>query len=129
MPSAHLDVVVVLQPVLHMLQELKDVQSVKAVGQQCVHALKFKATFLRYTVLDLLEGTHFHFLNYLSETRNGTKEHPFVCIGLCVSNHTAVMSTCGEVMAMCVCVCVLFHVHTVPAGYISVASRSVCVMN
>jgi len=36
----HLNIVVVLQPVLHMVQELEDVQTVQTRVQQCVHALK-----------------------------------------------------------------------------------------
>ena len=57
----HLDIIMVIQAVLHMAQELKDINTIQARVQQCVHALKCCLTNIQAIINGVLEWSHLHF--------------------------------------------------------------------
>lgn len=59
--SQHLDVVMVSESILHVIQELENVQSVKTRVQQGIHALKRCFSKIQSVVHRMLERTHLDF--------------------------------------------------------------------
>lgn len=54
------DIIVVLQAILHVVQELADVQLAQAALKQRVHALKGRLPHVQPVVHCVLKGPHFH---------------------------------------------------------------------
>lgn len=58
--SSYPDIIVVLQAILHVVQELTDVQLAQAALEQRVHALKGRLPHIQPIVHCVLKGPHLH---------------------------------------------------------------------
>lgn len=73
--QSHLDVVVVLQAVLHVVEEGEDVESVQAAVQQSVHALERSLPQVQTVIHCVFEGTHLHLRPQTRHRQTPADEH------------------------------------------------------
>lgn len=70
----------ILQSILHMIQVLIYIQSVKAAFQKCVHALKSSFPHIQAIIYGVFERSHFYLNMEYSWMFNGQKNLPISSI-------------------------------------------------
>lgn len=79
-----LDVIVVLESVLHMVQEGEDVNPVQAAVQQSVHALERSLSQVQAVIHGVFERTHLHLHTHACAVRPQWKHSDLSSVCVCV---------------------------------------------